>query len=278
LKAVLAHRARETHARGITLEPTWKPADVIVDASLLFSLLNTVLDWALIHARSQIAFSVDLKAWPAHARLVCRFAYRPLDELDDGGAPPAPPTRLDSLVWRLLEQSASTMGLPLARAVKHGEAVLTLEFPRTAHDEMEGVSTFELDRGFGPSGHSRPLAGSHVLVVASRREMRVRVRDAIRHMGLIVDLVSSVDEAAAFCREGLPHAIIVEAILHGEALRKLQTEIGAELPDFPFIEIIEEGTSFAMSGFGNAAMGHVGRDAIESALPSVLMFELSRSL
>ena len=46
----------------------------------------------------------------------------------------------------------------------------------------------------------------------------------------------------------------------------------------PFIEIIEEGSTFAMSGFGGAPMGRVGRDAIESALPSVLMFELSRAL
>jgi DNA-binding NtrC family response regulator len=117
-----------------------------------------------------------------------------------------------------------------------------------------------------------------VLVIASRRDMRVRVRDAIRHLGLAVDMVSSIDEATEFCRDGLPHAIIVEGILSGERLKQLRAEIHAEVPDFPFIEIIEEGASFAMSGFGGAAMGRVGRDAIESALPSVLMFELSRSL
>ena len=106
--------------------------------------------------------------------------------------------------------------------------------------------------------------------------MRVRVRDAIRHMGLVIDLVSSVDEAHDFCREGLPHAIIVEGILNGERLRQLRAQICAELPDFPFVEIIEEGSAFAMSGFGGASMGRVGRDALESALPSVLMFELTR--
>jgi hypothetical protein len=276
LKAVLRHRARETEARGITLKPSLKPADVIVDASLLFSLLNTVLDWSLLHSRSEIHFAVDMKVWPAHARLSCRFAHRPADELDDGATAHAP--QLDSLVWRLVEQTAWTMGLPLSRTVNNGEALLTIEFPRTAHDSMEDVSAIELDQGFSLSSNSRPLAGSHVLVVASRREMRVRVRDAIRHMGLIVDLVSSVEEASDFCREGLPHAIIVEGILHGERLRQLRAEIGAELPEFPFIEIIEEGASFAMSGFDGASMGRVGRDAIENALPSVLMFELSRAL
>lgn len=277
LKAVLAHRGRETQARGIALAPALKPADVIVDASLLFSLLNTMLDWALALARSRIDLSVDMKAWPAHARLACHFAHRPPDEADDGTAVQADP-RFDSLVWRLLEQTAWTMGLPLSRTVNNGEVLLTIEFPRTAQETMEGLSTIELDRGFGPSGNSRPLAGSHVLVIASRREMRVRIRDAIRHMGLIVDLVSSIEEAADFCRDGLPHAIIVEGILSGERLKHLRAEILTEVPDFPFVEIIEEGASFAMSGFGGSTMGHVGREAIETALPSVLMFELSRSV
>src|SRR5438105_729629 len=273
LKTVLAHRARETHARGISIKPTLKPADIIVDASLLFSLLNTMLDWAMQLTRSNIEFTVDTKPWPAHARLTCRFMHRPPDELDDGASAPEPAPQLDSLAWRMLEQTAATMALPLARRLHGGEILLTLEFPRTANDEMEGVSSIELDHGFALSANSRPLAGSHVLVIASRREMRVRLRDAIRHMGLIIDLVASVEEAADFVHEGLPHAIIVEGILSGERLRQLRAEISAEVPEFPFIEIVEEGATFEMSSFGaSTSMGRVGRDAIESALPSVLMF------
>jgi signal transduction histidine kinase len=47
LNGVIAHRARETNARGITVKPSLKPAEVIVDASLLFSMLNATVDWAL---------------------------------------------------------------------------------------------------------------------------------------------------------------------------------------------------------------------------------------
>ncbi len=281
LKTVLTHRARETQARGIFLKPVLKPADVIVDASLLFSLLNTTLDWALVHARSQIEFTIDVKTWPPHARLMCRFAYRPADLIDDStGAADAARSSLDSLTWRLLEQTATTMGLPMTRSDEHGEITLCFEFPRTANDEMEGVSTIEMDDGFSANSalNSKPLAGSHVLVVASRRDMRVEVRDAIRHMGLIVDLVSSIEEAADFCRDGLPHAIIVEGILSGERLSQLRNEISAEVPGFAFIEIVEEGNDFQMSGFSEASIARVGRGALGSALPSVLTFELSKSL
>lgn len=278
LDSVLTHRARETAARGIVVKQRLKTANVVVDPSLLFSLLNSILDWSLDHACSDIEFAVDMKAWPSHARLTCRFLHRPADELDDGAPTPAPAPTLDSLTWRLIEQTAWTMGLPIARSIDAGRVGLTIEFPRTASEQVEGLSAMELDTGFGLSANSRPLAGSHVLVVASRREMRVRIRDAIRHMGLVIDLVSSLEEASDFCRDSLPHAIIVEGILIGDKFNHLRAEITAELPDFPFVEIVEEGASFSMSGFSGSDMGRVGREAIESALPSVLMFELSRGL
>jgi len=275
LKGVLAHRHRETQARGIVLKPTLKPAEVIVDASLLFSLLNSALDWALDHARSNIEFRIEIKSWPAHAQLACKFSHRPPDQADSA---PATAPALDSLSWRLLEQTAWTMGLPIDRVDDAGTTTLTLEFPRTASDEIEGVSTMEIDEGFAPSTNSKPLAGSHVLVISARRELRVQIRDALRNMGLIVDFVNSVDEASEFCRDGLPHAIIVESIQRGEKFATLRDEIGAEVPDFVFIEIIEEGNTFEMSGFSGSNVARVGRDVIDSSLPSALMFELSKGL
>ncbi|MBX3606724.1 MAG: hypothetical protein KF788_15705 [Piscinibacter sp.] len=276
LKGVLAHRQRETQARGIVLKPALKPAEVIVDASLLFSLLNTVLDWALDRARSSIEFRIELKAWPAHALLACRFGLRPPDQPDDAEA--AAPGSLDTLSWRLLEQTAWTMGLPLDRQEDGHAVTLTIEFPRTASDEVEGVSTLEIDEGFAPSSNSKPLAGSHVLVISARRELRAQVREALRNMGLVIDFVSSVDEATEFCRDSLPHAIIVESIQRGEKFAHLRDEITQEVPDFVFIEIIEEGNTFEMSGFSGSNIAKVGRDVIDSSLPSALMFELSKGL
>jgi len=188
------------------------------------------------------------------------------------------PQGLNGLTWRMLEQTAVTMGLPVQRSDDAGSTTLTLEFPRTASDEIEGVSTMEIDEGFAPSTNSKPLAGSHVLVVASRREVRVQIRDALRNMGLIVDFVNSVDEAAEFCRDSLPHAIVIESIQCGEHFAQLREEISAEVPDFVFIEIIEEGNTFEMSGFSGSSVARVGRDVIASSLPSALMFELSKGL
>ena len=280
LKGMLVHRHRETHAQGIAIKSVLKPAAVDVDASLLFSLLNTTLDWALANAQSSVEFKIDVKTWPAHARLTCLLSHavpNP-DQVDTEPAGGGARAGLDSLTWRLLEQTAWTMGLPIERKDTADTTMLTLKFPRNAGEELDAVSAIDLDEGFAPSYNSKPLAGSHVLVVASRRELRVQIRDALRDMGLILDFVNSVDEAADFCREGLPHAVVVESIQNGERFGRFRTEITAEVPEFVFIEIIEEGNTFEKSGIGGSAMARVGRQAIEHSLPSALMFELTKRL
>lgn len=276
LQSVLTHRSRETQARGIQVKQVMRPVEVIVDPSLLFSLLNTLLDWVLESAQSNIEIRLDLKPWPQQGRITCRFAHQQVD-LADGLPREAETPGLDSLTWHLLEQTARTMGLDLSRKTEAAQVALTLEFPRTVvNEELPGVSAVELDSGFSSTFNSRPMAGSHVLVVASRRDVRIQIREAIRSMGLVLDFVNSVDEAVDFCREGLPHAIIVEAVLRGERFDQLAEDIRAEVADFVFIEIVEEGASFEISGFSGTGFARVGRDAIMSSLPSALVFELSK--
>ena len=277
LGGVLSHRAREAQAHGIavTLLPA-PPAEVLVDAPLLFSLINTLLDWALDCAHSTIELQVDIKTWPAHARLTCHFEPCPAAPLNDGATATATASRLDSMHWRLLQQTARAMGLPLERAIGASGIALTLEFPRTVNETMAGASAVEIDEGFATSINTKPLAGSHVLVVARRRDVRVQVREALRDMGLIVDFVSSVEEAVDFCRDGLPHAIVVESVLCGDRFGELRQDIAAEVPEFVFIEIIEDSRAFEMSGFNPTGMARVGRDVMAQSLPSALLFELAR--
>ena len=143
---------------------------------------------------------------------------------------------------------------------------------------MAGLSATEIDDASSQSGNSKALAGSHVLVIASRREVRVLIRDALRNMSMLVDFVGSVDEAASFCKEGLPHAIIIDSIQKGSRFTHFRDDILGEVPDFVFIEILEQGSTFEMSGTNGAHMARIGRDVVASSLPAALMFELSRGL
>lgn len=284
LQGVLAHRSRESQSHGLEIRQVLKPVEVIVDPALLFSLLNTLLDWAFTHAQGAIELRLDTKPWPVQARLLCRFHHTAPDEV--GPSPVAAALSLhderpllDDVSWCLVRQAADTLGLELQRQDDESRTAVTLCFPRTVADQLPGLSVVEEDTGFAASSaNSRPLAGSHVLVVASRREVRAQVREAVRHMGLVLDFVSSLDEAVAFCREGLPHAILIESILRGERFNQWREDLLHEAPDLVFIEIVEEGDMFEASGFGHATIARVGRGAILSSLPSALVFELAKTM
>ena len=43
-----------------------------------------------------------------------------------------------------------------------------------------------------------------MLILSANRDLRAESQAAVRHMGMLVDVVGSVAEAEQFCREGLP--------------------------------------------------------------------------
>jgi uncharacterized protein with HEPN domain len=274
LRDALAQRSRETASRGIDLRQDLKPAEIVIDASLGSALLQAVLDWSFEHARSHIEFRVDVKSWPVHARLGCRFAYIPADELPAHAAQAA--QRLETVPWQLLCRLAQTLGLVVTREDKDGNTQLALEFPHTVNEGVATLAALEFDEPGITGPNSQPMVGRHVLVITSRRETRNGVRDTLRSMGLMVDYVGSIDEARQFCEGGLPHAIIYESALAGENFRKLRSEWTREVPALAFIEIAEQGRELQVSDIGGQRTSRIGRDVIASALPSALMFELSK--
>ena len=278
LRDVLMQRGREAAARQIEISQALKPAEIVVDATLLHALLQAVVDWSLDLAQKSLEFKVDVKAWPPYARLTVHFAHGSSDASDRLTPVGTPLPSLDSMSWRLVQQISWTLGLVMDRTVHKDETTLTIEFPRTIHDEIEGVSVVEIDQGFGVSDNSKPLAGSHVLVVAGGREMRSLIRESIRHMGLLVDFVNSVEEAEEFCRDALPHAIIYESVLANDRFHRLHVGISSELPTFVFIEVTPEGNALQLSTGNNDNGARIGREAVMQSLPSALIFELSRTL
>ena len=294
LRGVLAQRSRETQARGIQVRQILKPVEIMADGSLLFALLNALMDWALASTHSSIDLRLDLTPWPAKARLVCRFAHRSLDLLDNPRAAQSPQA-LNSLAWRLVEQTALTMGVLPLRESEAGITVLTLEFPQTLGEEPNAAAaTPDREEALGgarrnkhsaehtadylPSSNSKPLAGSHVLIISQQRELRGLIQAAVQHMGLIVDLVGSMAEASQFCLDGLPHGIVFESALRDADFERLRAEVMREVPDFCFVEVLDEQHLTQLSTATADGLARISRLHLDDALASVLMFELSRGL
>lgn len=276
LRTVLAQRAREVQARGIQIRQAFKPVEVMGDGSLLFALLNALIDWVLSSTHSPIEMRVEFAPRPTRARLTCRFAHRAVDMMDEQPFDTST-AGLNSLNWCLVERTTLAMGLKPHREVEGGITTFSIEFPNTVTAE-----TIDLDAGLNveqdiePLINSKALVGSHLLIVAAKRELRMQVQDAVRHMGLIIDQVGSMDEAIAFCQDGLPHGIVFESGLRGASFDALFKELREEVATFTFVEIHKDGRSTQLSTASVDNMAHVDQGALEDSLPAILQFELSR--
>lgn len=277
LRQSLLQRGPEMETRGIEVRQVLRPAEVMGDVTLTFSLLQTLLDWCFEHARGRIDLTIDHQPWPAHARLTCAYAYMPADEVH-GEAMPHEIPNLTTVSWRLLAQTAQVMGLPVTRDENGGRTVVILGFPNTVVEAIEGVSSLELHGHTQPAANQvQPLAGRHVLVVSARRELRNLVREALKPVGLMLDFVTSVDEASEFCSGGMPHAILHEAALGGENFERLRRHVLNAAPGLSFIQITEDAKAFEVRRIGDREIASIGRTAIMESLPSALQFELGRT-
>jgi len=277
LRDVFAQRQHELNERSMAVRHTLRPAEVVVDASLLSALLDTMLDWGLRHACTPMDVALDVKAWPAHARIVCRFGHTPSDQ-----APASTPAgrhreaKLDCLSWQLVTQLARSMGLQVDRADTTADTALTLEFPHTVNGSLEGAAAIEWGAAAGAG--AQPLAGAHVLVIALRREVLNQIRQALSPLGVALHCVSAVDSAREFCQQALPRAIVYESMVYDSAFDALRNDVKLQCPELAWVEIVEQGEAFEISSFGGMSLARVGSDAIAHSLPSALMFELARGL
>lgn len=274
VRDVLSLRQRELQARELVVRPIVSAVDVQADPALLFAMLDAALDWAMTRARDAIELRVDRKLWPDVPRLRLRFAPR----TQAPGEPGYASGLTADLDGCLVELAAQAMEVRASLGQEGRDTVLNLEFPPQSGDLVDGMSVTEFERGFASSDFLRPVAGSHVLVVASRRAVRAEVRDAVASMGLVVDFVASIEEAETFCQHAMPQALVVESVLRGDRFDRLRARLLGRGQPVAFLELMEEGAAFEISGFSGSAIAKVGRDAIAEALPQALAYELTHTL
>ncbi len=273
-EALLQHR-RQIESLGFEVHQLLGPAQVMADPTLIFTLVEALVEWSFEHARSAIDFRIELNGWPVFARLSCSFRFLSDEQVEQSLVSFSGST-LQTMSWRLLQQAARTMDLPISLEENGAQVRSVIEFPRTVNDPSETSALRDRGDAQRQGLNSKPLAGSHVLVLAGRRETRTLVRDAIRHMGLMVDNVATVEEAREFCNGGMPHAVLHESALGGERFERLRTELLADMPHLAFIELSEDGQGMETRKVGNRQFTCVSRSAIIESLPAALMFELSR--
>lgn len=234
LEQICTQRRREAAARGLQLRAHLSLAEVQGDPTLLPSLINALLDWALNHTRSSIDIHLSLTPWPVRARLQCRYATQDLDQT----RPPDRQVQTEGLRWMLVEHTASILGVAVRREDEGGVCVATLDFPVPRLQEV--LDSLDLGPGAGESsGHNtQPFAGWHVLLVSPRVSLREQLRKVLEPQGWALDTVNSVDEAFQHCLSRLPQAILLDGQLRGPDVEQFYCHVRADAPRFPFIELV----------------------------------------
>ncbi|WP_088283434.1 hypothetical protein [Ideonella sp. A 288] len=220
------------------------------DASLISALLHAAVDWAEELAES----SIDLVLSPSAAD------QGPELSMSFNLAAPVSPLSTDTLQWHLLYFTAEALGIRPQRR-RHGNTLsLSLRLPRAGNSH----SLPRVDD---------PIDGCQVLVVAPEREIRNKVRLAIRGLDLLVDYVASVDAAARYCQDSLPEAVVYDGRLDGPRLNELRSSLDADRR-LPFIEICGHVRDNAAAQHEGTT--HIHLDALMDRLPSTLATELAR--
>lgn len=273
LRQLLALRSRELATRALELRQRLEPCEVRSDVHLLHGALQALLDWALEHAEG--AVELQLMPHPARelAELTCTFAHGldlpTLSRLSQA---------LETMSWRLLQACAGALELELRRQDDPRHSRLSLLLPGLVERGADaGPTAASASAPGGDEGqNSQPLAGSHVLAVAARRDVRAAIRDVARPLGVMLDFVASVDEAREFCAGGLPHALVYEAALGSGFMRRLLDELRSEEAGLAVIEIGEAGRAFEVLNVGGHELTRVSKAALPEALPQALLFALAR--
>lgn len=270
LRRHLHERADAFQRHGVELYTSLKSVEVIVDASLLNSLLDAALDWS-VSMGQRLVITLEVKNWPENGLLFIRTsqsvatAASQADSMDG-----------QTLGWYLLSETGHAMGVSVEKVAMDQELNLLIEFPRTVK-RMEGMTAIELDTGFDSlNSESKPLAGHRVLVITNDEAMRVEVLNICRRMGLAVDFCPSTAQGMRFCELDRPHMVVVDQRVKDHVFEELRTDLRNTHPNYPFIEIASESNTLEVAGWMSDSMTRLSRDSLRSQLPSILALELSK--
>ncbi len=270
LNSALKERASAFQQRGVELYHKVQPVEVIVDPSLLSSLLDAALDWAVGMGR-RLVVTLEMKNWPEHGMLLFKASESVASSTStvDG-------QKGDSLDWYLLSEIAHAMGVTLDRVMSSNESSLMIEFPRTVK-RLEGMTAVEVETG-GDSmiSESKPLAGHRLLVISNDDKLFYDIKLICRSLGLVIDFVPSTSQGVRFCELDMPHMVIIDQRVRDHIFDELRDDLRKTDPNFPFVEIATESNTLEVAGWMSDSMTRLSRDSLRSQLASILVLELAK--
>ena len=270
LRDALLQRAKIFQQRGVEVYQSLKPVEVIVDAGLLSSLIDTAIDWAM-SVGHRLVVTLEMKNWPEHGMLLVKAS-----DSVGAGTPSDDRHKGDTLGWYLLSEIARAMGVSVDRVTCAGEASLMIEFPRTVK-RLEGLTAVEVDTEDDTlNSDYKSMAGHRLLVITDDQQLRHEIRATARAMSLVIDFVANTALGVRFCELDRPHMLIIDEHVRDPIFDELRRDLRNTDPSFPFIEIASEPNTLEVAGWMSDSMTRVSRDSLRAQLPCILVMELAK--
>jgi CheY-like chemotaxis protein len=222
----------------------------------------------------RLSITLEMQSMPEHALL--NFKARPTVSDSNPELPHASaPYRLS---WWLLVEAAALAQIPLQHSESAQNLSLMLEFRRTVK-QLEKSNPMDLSNSTDSwaSSHSKLPAGQRILLVTADAGLVDVIAPLCRSSHVILDSVSSTEQASARCEAERPHMLIFDQRLSGLGLESIRRELLAADPQMPVLEVTDDQHSLTMTSWVDDAIERINRDNLTNKLPSVLARLLGKS-
>lgn len=270
VESVLQERRDELALQGITVRRKFRPAELLIDPTLGYSLAQAMLDWS-VRLGGHIDLQLERTADPPRARLWMKIRT--------DAAPSQADVFMDNIQWLLLRQIAATDGgIELQRAVAPDGVELTAWFKRVLTPEPSADP--DHDRADGaPSTVFKTVSGAYVLVCSASPDTRLRALGIVKQLGVAADGVASAAQTLAAMRDRSVQLLILDEDNPPADIAQLRHDLAALHPDLAVLRLVVPRARARDPKDGDTAVMaekmKVPVDALEQSLGSAVMFTLS---
>lgn len=281
VESVLQERREALALQGITVRRQFRPVELLIDPTLAYSLVQTVLDWG-VQQGNRLELRVaphrtDEAAAPSTEPQTSRAWLEMTVALEGPAVPEA--VYADGLLWMLVQQLASADGgIVVQRQVEAHQVRLTAQFRRTV--EHAAPLPDSSDEAGAPSTVFKTISGSYAVVCSADAETRLRALGIVKKLGIAADGVASAAQAlAALAARDIHLLVLDEAHLPADAAGLAET-LAVRRPGVGIVRLVSETPHGPGDEAPAADAGHtaprVPIEALDGRLGSAVMFTLSK--
>lgn len=265
LECVLQERRTELTLMGVTVRRKFKPAEILIDPTLGFSLAKAMLDWSTPFG-NRVDIRLDIDSQTAQARLWMKT--------HTDREPPQSAVFEDGINWLLLRQIASTDGgIDVERSAGVDGVELTAVFRRTIESALTETSAPGADTVPDTETLHRSINGTQALVLSTDADCRLDAANTLKKIGVSVDTATNPSQALEVLRQREIHLVVLDQPeAETDGWTALYSELAANHPDTKLVRLGPTGSTTP----AGTAHSIVARDDIRAHLGSVAMFSLSK--